>query len=101
MDFAFALGAIGLGGAGACIGAYLWGYIYKVEGFRPLNVLALFATVVAMAQLGLMLTDRGGPANAVYAMAFMLISGLAQGLSAVKTRPPRTGMHTRASDGLV
>jgi hypothetical protein len=100
MDPAYALGAIGLAGAAICIVAYIWGYVFKAQGFRPLNVLSLFTTVVAMAQLALMLTGQGGPLNAVYAMAFLLISGLSQALSAVKGRAARSGVHTRESDGL-
>ena len=94
----FVLGLIGLAGAGVCIAAYGWGYIVKVQGFRPLSVLALFATVVAMAQLALMLIGEGGMINAAYAMAFLIMSGLAQAYNAIKARPPRNGLRTRESD---
>lgn len=97
-DAAFILGSIGLGGAVVCIGAYVWGYIFKVKGFRPLSVLALFATVVAMAQLALLLVGAGGRMNAVYAMAFLIISGLSQAYTAVRSRPARDGVRTREGD---
>lgn len=98
MDAGFILGSIGLVGAAVCILAYGWGYVVKAQGFRPLAVLALFSTVVAMAQLALLLTGAGGHINAVYAMAFLIISGLAQAYSAVKVRRGRAGVRTRKSD---
>ena len=98
MDAGFILGSIGLGGAAVCVLAYGWGYIVKAKGFRPLAVLALFSTVVAMAQLSLLLTGSGGRINAAYAMAFLIISGLAQAYSALKARPARDGARTRESD---
>lgn len=97
-DAGFILGAIGFAGAVVCIAAYVWGYIFKVKGFRPLSVLALFSTVVAMAQLSVLLVGAGGNLNAVYAMAFLIISGLAQALTAVKSRPSREGARTREAD---
>ena len=100
MDATYALGAIGLAAAAICIVAYIWGYVFKAQGFRPLNVLSLFATVVAMAQIALMLTGQGGAINAAYAMIFLLISGISQALSAVKGRAPRDRVRTRESDGL-
>ena len=98
MNAAFLLGVIGLAGAAICIGAYIWGFIYKVNGFRPLAVLSLFATVVALAELAVMLTGEGGQMNAIYAMAFLVISGLSQALQAVKVRPSRDGLKTREDD---
>jgi hypothetical protein len=100
MDAGAILGVIGLVGAAICVAAYAWGFVFKVKGFRPFAVLALFSTVVAMAQLALMLTGRGGQINAAYAMGFLLVSGLSQGLGAVKTRPDRKarGTMTRATD---
>jgi hypothetical protein len=98
MDAGFVLGCIGLIGAAVCIVAYGWGYVIKAQGFRPLAVLSLFSTVVAMAQLALLLTGAGGHVNAVYAMAFLIVSGLAQAYSALKARRTRTGMRTRKSD---
>jgi hypothetical protein len=98
MNAAHLLGVIGLIGAALCIAAYAWGYIINVQGFRPLAVLALFSTVVAMAQLGVMLTDAGGRINAVYAMAFLLVSGLAQAWGALKGRPDRRDARTRETD---
>jgi hypothetical protein len=97
-DSAFILGNIGLAGAAVCLGAYAWGYVFKVKGFRPISVLALFSTVVAMAQLALLLTGAGGIVNATYAMAFLIISGLAQAYNAMKSRPPRGKARTRADD---
>ncbi len=93
-----ALGAIGLASAALCIIAYVWGYIFKVKGFRPLSVLSLFATVVALAQLSLSLTGAGGELNVLYAMAFLVISGLAQALMAVRARAGREGLFTREDD---
>jgi hypothetical protein len=100
MNAAVIMGQIGFAGAAVCIASYLWGFVYKVKGFRPLAVLSLFSTVVALAELAIMLTENGGTLNAVYAMAFLVISGLAQALQAVKTRPDRQarGVRTRAGD---
>ncbi len=98
MDAGFILGSIGFGAAVVCLLAYAWGYVFKAKGFRPLAVLSLFSTVVAMAQLALLLTGAGGHINAVYAMAFLIVSGLAQASGALKARPSRDGARTRQSD---
>jgi hypothetical protein len=98
VDLSYILGVVGIVGAVACFGAYAYGFIFKVSGFRPLSVLSLFSTVVALAQLSLFLTHGGGPVNVVYATVFVAISGLAQSLGAVKARPPRDGVRTRQGD---
>ena len=83
------LSLIGLLGAGFCVAAYVYGYAWRPTGKRYLHILSLFSTTVALAQLSLAL--RAGEQWAVngrYAMAFLFISGLAQGLSAVQSRSP-------------
>lgn len=81
------LSLIGLAGVAACIGSYIYGYVWKPVGFRPLHALGLFATIVALAQLSFAMTlGAAGLANIRYALAFLVIAGLAQALNAVKTR---------------
>ena len=89
IDPAFVLGKIGLVGAAVCIGAYVWGYIFKVRAFRPLSVVALFLTIVAMAQLAMILNGLGGQQNVVYALICLIVSGLAQSYNALIGRPGR------------
>ena len=98
MDISYILGVAGMIGAVMCLGAYAYGFIFKVNGFRPLSVLSLFSTVIALGQLSLFLTHEGGPLNVFYATLFVAISGLAQALGAVKARPPRDGVRSRQSD---
>lgn len=89
MNLLFWLSAVGLLGAGVCVGAYVYGYIWKPAGFRWLNILSLFATTVALAQLSFVFqmgVEPGGSINGAYALVFLLISGLAQALMAVKAR---------------
>lgn len=84
------LAYIGLAGAAACIGSYVYGYIWKPVGFRPLHALGLFATIVALAQLSFAMTlGQAGQANINYALAFLILAGLAQALNAIKTRRER------------
>lgn len=92
MDLNLLASGIGLTGAAVCMGAYVYGYIWKPSGFRWLNILSLFCTTVALAQLSFLIhsdAPAGGSPNAAYALAFVLISGLAQALMAVKARRVR------------
>jgi len=92
VDATLILTSIGFGGAAVCMGAYAYGYVAKPAGFRWLNILSLFSTIVALAQLTFVLqlgAPPGGSVNAIYALVFLLIAGLAQSLMAVKSRPER------------
>jgi hypothetical protein len=90
VDLTSILSVIGLTGVVACIGSYIYGYVWKPVGFRPLHALGLFATIVALAQLSFAMTlGPAGLDNIRYALAFLVIAGLAQALNAVKTRSKR------------
>lgn len=90
MDLTYILAMIGLAGSVACIGSYIYGYVWKPVGFRPLHALGLFATIVALAQLSYAMTlGPAGADNIRYALAFLVVAGLAQALNAVKTRSMR------------
>jgi hypothetical protein len=88
-DTASILGSIGFLIAVGCLGAYVWAYILKVRAFRPLSVVALICTVLAMAQLALWLNGYGTRLNGVYAMIFLIVSGLAQSYNALSGRAGR------------
>ena len=94
-DGASILGSIGFVVAAACLGAYVWAYILKVRAFRPLSVIALIFTVLAMAQLALWLNGYGTRLNGVYAMIFLIISGLAQSYNALSGRSDSAGSGDR------
>ena len=85
-DSASILGSIGFLIAVCCLAAYVWAYILKVRAFRPLSVVALIFTVLAMAQLALWLNGYGTRLNGVYAMIFLIVSGLAQSYNALSGR---------------
>ncbi len=83
---------LGFGGAAICVLAYAWGYVIRPAGFRWVGVVSLFATVIALAQLTLVLragAPPGGSLNGIYALAFLLISGLAQSYMATQSRGAR------------
>lgn len=90
------LGTVGYAVAALCFAAYVWGYIFKVRAFRPLSVVALFVTIVAMAQLAMVLNGLGGQSNVIYAMICLIVSGLAQSYNALIGR---TWNHPRTDDG--
>ena len=90
------LGTVGYAVAALCFAAYVWGYIFKVRAFRPLSVVALFLTIVAMAQLAMILNGLGGQTNVVYALICLIISGLAQSYNALIGR---AGRHPQTDDG--
>jgi hypothetical protein len=93
LDATFTLSSIGFLGVAACLAAYVYGYVVKPAGFRWLNILSLFSTTVALAQLTFVLqagAPPGGSVNGIYALVFLLIAGLAQAWMAVKTRPDAT-----------
>lgn len=88
MDVTKILTAIGLLGSGACIASYVYGYVWKPVGFRPLHALGLFTTIVALAQLSWALTlGAEGVNNIRYALAFLVVACMAQALNALKSRP--------------
>lgn len=92
MDLNLLASGIGLTGAALCLGAYVYGYVWKPAGFRWLNILSLFCTTVALGQLSFLIHSQvpaGGSPHTAYALAFVLISGLAQALMAVKARRVR------------
>jgi hypothetical protein len=92
MDLNLLASSIGLIGAAFCVGAYVYGYVWKPAGFRWLNILSLFCTTVALGQLSFLIHSQAPPSgspNTAYALVFVLISGLAQALMAVKARRVR------------
>lgn len=97
-DGAAILGSIGFVVAAGCFAAYVWAYILKVRAFRPVSVIALIFTIFAMAQLALWLNGYGSRLNAIYAMIFLIISGLAQSYNALSGRPDGDGQHRRKTD---
>lgn len=78
-----------------CGGAYCYGYLYRPPAFRPLHVASLCFTGLAILQLLLSLQDSVGRLNALYAMAFLVLSGLAQAVIAVRGR---SGRRPRSPD---
>lgn len=87
MDLTHILALIGLVGVVACAASYVYGYIWRPVGFRPLHALGLFATIVALGQLSYGLTLGAiGLNNVRYALAFLVVAALAQALNALKSR---------------
>ncbi len=98
MSGALELGAIGLTTAAACLGAYIYAFIWKPVGGRWLQILGIISTMLALVLLSfdLRLDPAGGaPLNRIAAESFLVISAVAQALQALRRR---RGSERRAED---
>jgi hypothetical protein len=79
--------AVGVFSLLGCIGAYVYGYILQPKAFRPLPLIALCATSLALFQLVLFLRDPStGPFHVNYATCFILVAAVAQAVMALQGR---------------
>jgi hypothetical protein len=96
-SFADALHLASLAALLLCGAAYCYGYLDRPAGFRPLHVTSLCFTGMALMQMFIFLySGLGNRMNADYALAFLVLSGLAQAVVAVRGRSGRKGRSSEA-----
>lgn len=89
MSGAFELGAVGLTTAVACLGAYIYAFIWKPVGGRWLQIISLISTLLALVLLSFDLRVSeivGAPLNRVAAESFLVIAAVGQALQALRRR---------------
>lgn len=99
MSGALELGAVGLTTAVACLGAYIYAFIWKPVGGRWLQIVGLITTLLALVLLSFDLRVEvisGAPLNRVAAESFLVISAVAQALQALRRRRGERSGERRA-----
>jgi len=89
MSGAFELGAVGLTAAAACLGAYIYAFIWKPVGGRWLQIIGLISTLLALVLLSFDLRMGslvGAPVNRIAAESFLVVAAVAQAMAALRRR---------------
>jgi hypothetical protein len=89
MSSALELGTVGLIAAAACLGAYIYAFIWKPVGGRWLQIVGLVSTLVALVLLSFDLRVGGAvgaPLNRVAAEGFLVVAAVTQSFSALRRR---------------
>lgn len=89
MSGALELGTVGLIAATACLGAYIYAFIWKPVGGRWLQIVGLISTLLALVLLSFDLrvgTVMGAPLSRVAAEGFLVASAVSQSLAALRRR---------------
>ena len=90
MSGALELGTVGLIAATACLGAYIYAFIWKPTGGRWLQIVGLISTLLALVLLSCDLrngtTVMGATLNRVAAEGFLVVAAVTQSFSALRRR---------------
>jgi hypothetical protein len=89
MSGALELGTVGLIAATACLGAYIYAFIWKPVGGRWLQIVGLISTLLALVLLScdLRIGDTfGATLNRVAAEGFLVVAAVTQSFAALRRR---------------
>ncbi|HEY3694838.1 hypothetical protein [Phenylobacterium sp.] len=89
MSGALELGTVGLIAATACLGAYIYAFIWKPVGGRWLQIVGLISTLLSLVLLSFDLrvgSAVGAPLNRVAAEGFLVMAAVSQSFAALRRR---------------
>jgi uncharacterized membrane protein HdeD (DUF308 family) len=95
------LQTVAIGGALACGGAYVYGYVVKPKGNRRMHVASLLFSGIALANVPGLLNSSVSAASTIYAVNlvfFLLLSAVLQAITAFRGRSADRQHNRRASD---